>query len=166
MVNTVPSPIVAGVVTLPRTFALCVAGVVTDESGAADQQVKQEAEHLHADGHQEENERVPSLVADQQLGEDARQGDDDPCCAWVRTEQRDTEGMRGMRRATAAACTCTSMCARTYSLQSSPPVCTSWAASPCNHRNWTAALGRDEEVVIGVWQSTLREQDLFGGCAA
>lgn len=156
MVNLVPSPIVAGVVTFTRTFALCVAGVVTDESGAADQQVKQEAEHLHADGDEEENERVPSLVTDQQLGEDARQGDDDPCCAWVRAERRDTEGVRGMRRATgktgmtAATCMCSSMCACTYSLQSSPPVCTSWATSPCNHRNWTAALGRDEEVVIGV----------------
>lgn len=35
---------------------------------------------------------------------------------------------------------------RTYSLRSSPPVCTSWAASPCNHRNWTAALRREDEV--------------------
>lgn len=35
----------------------------------------------------------------------------------------------------------------THFLQSSPPACTSWAASPCNHRNWTAALGREEEEV-------------------
>lgn len=40
------------------------------------------------------------------------------------------------------------LCEGTYSLQSSLPVCTSWAASPCNHRNWTAALVGEEEVVI------------------
>lgn len=88
MVNPVSSPIVARVVTFARTFALRVVGVVADESGAADQQVKQEAEHLHADGDEEEDERVPPLVGDQQLGEDARQGDDHPCCAWEGQSER------------------------------------------------------------------------------
>ncbi len=27
-----------------------------------------------------------------------------------------------------------------YSLRSSHPVCSAWEASPCIHRNWTAAL--------------------------
>lgn len=73
MVNSVSSPIVTWIVTFDRTSALGVAGVVADESGASHQQVKQEAEHLHADGNQEEDKRVPPLVSDQQLGEDARE---------------------------------------------------------------------------------------------
>lgn len=94
MVNPVSSPVVTWVLTFVRTFALGVAGIVADESGAADQQVKQEAEHLHADGDEKEDERVPPLVGDQQLGEDARQGDDHPCCAWTRTEQGKEEEVR------------------------------------------------------------------------
>lgn len=86
MVDSVAGAVVPRVVTPARTFALGVAGVVAHESGAAHQQVKQEAEHLHADGHQEEDERVPPLVLDQQLGEDARQRDDHPRCAWVRAD--------------------------------------------------------------------------------
>lgn len=31
--------------------------------------------------------------------------------------------------------------AATYSPRSSRPACTSWAASPCSHRSWIAALG-------------------------
>lgn len=91
MVNAVSRPVVTRVVTLPRTFARCVAGVVADESGAAHQQVKQEAEHLHADGDEEEDERVPPLVVDQQLGEDARQRDDHPCSTWVRIKEIKTD---------------------------------------------------------------------------
>lgn len=71
MVNSVSGPVVARVVTFDRAFALGEVGVVADELGAADQQVEQEAEHLHADGDEEEDERVPPLVGDQQLGEDA-----------------------------------------------------------------------------------------------
>lgn len=81
VVNSVPSPVVPGVVALHWPFALGVARVVADESGAAHQKVKQEAEHLHGDGDEEEDERVPPIILDQQLGEDARQGDDHPCCA-------------------------------------------------------------------------------------
>lgn len=81
VVNSVPSPVVPGVVALHWSFALGVARVVADESGAAHQKVKQEAEHLHGDGDEEEDERVPPIILDQQLGEDARQGDDHPCCA-------------------------------------------------------------------------------------
>lgn len=44
--------------------------------------MKQETEHLHADGDKEEDECVRPLVADQQLGEDARQRDNDPGCTW------------------------------------------------------------------------------------
>lgn len=90
MMNPVSSPVVPRVVTFPRTFALAVVGVVADESGAADQQVKQKAEHLHADGDEEEDERVPPLVGDEQLGEDARQGDDHARRTW--------EGRRGSTR--------------------------------------------------------------------
>lgn len=65
MVHSVPGPVVTRVVAFGRAFALGVAGVVTDKLGASDQQVKQEAEHLHADGDEEEDERVPPLVGDQ-----------------------------------------------------------------------------------------------------
>lgn len=44
--------------------------------------MKQETEHLHADGDEEEDECVCPLICDQQLGEDARQGDNDPGCTW------------------------------------------------------------------------------------
>lgn len=80
--DAVSCPVVTRVVTSARTFGLAEAGVVEDKSGTAHQEVKQEAEHLHADGNQEEDERVPPLVLDQQLGEDAREGDDHPCRAW------------------------------------------------------------------------------------
>lgn len=83
MVNPVSGPVVTRVLTFAGTFALRVAGVVADESRATDQQVKQEAEHLHADGDEEEDERVPPLVGDQQLGEDAGQRDDHPRCTWM-----------------------------------------------------------------------------------
>lgn len=74
MVDPVSRPVVPRVVpAFARTFALGVAGVVAHEAGASHQQVEQEAEHLHADGDQEEDERVLLLVGDQQLGEDARQ---------------------------------------------------------------------------------------------
>lgn len=57
-----------------------------------------------------------------------------------------------------------SLSQRAYSLQSSPPVCTSWAASPCNHRNWTAALKRDMEEVIDANSSqTLKQHNLLKG---
>lgn len=92
--HLVCGPVVPRVLTFARTFTLAVAGEVADESGAADQQVKQEAEHLDADGDEEEDERVPPLVGDQQLGEDARQGDDHTCCAWTRTEQSKMEEVR------------------------------------------------------------------------
>lgn len=82
MVHPVPSAAVSRVVTFGLTSALGVAGVVADEARAPDHQVKQEAQHLHADGHQEEDERVLPLVGDEQLGEDAGQGDDDARCAW------------------------------------------------------------------------------------
>lgn len=62
MVNPVSRPAVTRVMTFARAFALGVVGVVADVSGAADQQVKQEAEHLHADGDEEEDKRVPPLV--------------------------------------------------------------------------------------------------------
>lgn len=71
MVDPVAGAVVSGVVALGGAFALRVAGVVADEPGAAHQQVQQEAEHLHADGDQEEDERVPPLIGDEQLGEDA-----------------------------------------------------------------------------------------------
>lgn len=80
MVNPVSSPDVTRVVTFHLTFALV--SVVGDKVGAADHQVKHEAEHLHADGYQEEDERVPPLICDQQLGEDPREGDDHPGCTW------------------------------------------------------------------------------------
>lgn len=76
MVNSVSCPAVVRVMTFNLPFDLGVVGVVADEFRAADEQVKQEAEHLHADGDEEEDERVGPLVRDQQLGEDARQGDD------------------------------------------------------------------------------------------
>lgn len=135
VMDAVSGPVVARVVTSARTFGLAEAGVVADKSGAAHQEVEQEAEHLHADGDQEEDERVPPLVRDQQLGEDAREGDDHPRRAWGRRrgsggcEHEGTSGVRGC----------------THSLRSSPPACSAWAASPCNHRNWTAALGGDGE---------------------
>ncbi len=94
MVYSVSSPIVARVVTLAWTFALSVAGVVADESGATDQQVEQKAEHLNADGDKEEDERVPSFISDQQFGEDARQGDDHACCTCFRAEERRTDTSR------------------------------------------------------------------------
>lgn len=146
MVNSVPGAVVTRVVTLARTFALGVAGIVADESGAAHQQVKQEAEHLHADGDQEEDERVPPLVLDQQLGEDARQRDDHPRCAWVRAED-DAGNEETVKKGEGDETDCSHVRVCTYSLRSSPPVCTSWAASPCSHRNWTAALGRDEQAL-------------------
>lgn len=86
MVDSVARPVVPGVVALRRPFALGVARVVADESGAPHQQVKQEAEHLHGDGDEEEDERVPPIVLDQQLGENPRQGDDHPRCAWTKTQ--------------------------------------------------------------------------------
>lgn len=117
--------------------------------------MKQEAEHFHADGDEEEDERVPPLIRDQQLGEDARQGDDYSSCTWEgRGEHTRQEKMEKVRKRVkeiikiAGIKMC--VCDCTHSLRSSPPVCTSWAASPCNHRNWTAALRRDEEVVISI----------------
>jgi len=73
VVDSVSGPVVVRVATFDRPFALGAVGVVANELRAADEQVEQEAEHLHADGDQEEDERVPLLVGDQQLGEDARQ---------------------------------------------------------------------------------------------
>lgn len=64
------------VVTFDLTFALCVAGVVADEPRASDDEVQHKAQHLHADGDQEEDQGVLLLIRDQQLGEDARQRDD------------------------------------------------------------------------------------------
>lgn len=90
--DVVPRPVVPRVVTLARTFALVVARVVADKPGTAHQEVKQEAEHLHADGNEEEDEGVPPLVRDQQLGEDAREGDDHPRCAWKHAGQGETRG--------------------------------------------------------------------------
>lgn len=81
MVDPVSRPVISWIVTFALTFTLGIAGVVAHESGATDKQVEQEAEHLHTDGHQEENERVPAFIHDEQLGEDAGQRDDDPCCA-------------------------------------------------------------------------------------
>lgn len=133
--DAVSCAVVPRVVASGRTSGLAEAGVVADKSGAAHQEVKQEAEHLHADGHQEEDERVPPLVRDQQLGEDAREGDDHPRRAWGRRRSSDGRGREGELGARGC----------THSLRSSPPACSAWAASPCNHRNWTAALGRDEE---------------------
>lgn len=147
MVDAVPRPVVPRVVTLARTFALGVARVVADEPGAAHQEVKQEAEHLHADGDEEEDEGVPPLVRDQQLGEDAREGDDHPRCAWKHAGQGGTGGTKVMGRVVAHMKEAAQGRFWTHSLRSSPPACTSWAASPCNHRNWTAELGRDEEEV-------------------
>lgn len=40
--------------------------------------MKQEAQHFHADGDEEEDQRVLLVVFDQQLGEDAGQRDDHP----------------------------------------------------------------------------------------
>lgn len=53
-------------------------GVVADEVCASHQQVQDEAHELHADGDEEEDDGVLPLVLDQQFGEDAAQGDDDP----------------------------------------------------------------------------------------
>lgn len=64
------------VVTFDLTFALGVAGVVADEPRASDDEVQHKAQHLHADGDQEEDQGVLLLIRDQQLGEDARQRDD------------------------------------------------------------------------------------------
>lgn len=96
MVDPVSSPVVVTRVrTFARPFALRVVGVVADESGAPDQQVKQEAEHLHADGDQEEDERVPPLVGDQQLGEDAGQGDNHAgCTCEYRGRERERESRK------------------------------------------------------------------------
>lgn len=96
--DTVPCPVVPRVVTSARTFAPGVAGVVADKSGAADQEMKQEAQHLHADGDQEEDERVPPLVSDQQLGEDAREGDDHPRRAWRQAGDGGGEAGRAAER--------------------------------------------------------------------
>lgn len=74
---------VPGVVALGRALALRVAGVVADEARAAHQQVQQEAEHLHGDGDQEEDERVAPVVLDEQLGEDPGQRDDHARRAWT-----------------------------------------------------------------------------------
>ncbi len=143
MVNPVSSAIVARVVTFTGTFALGVVGVVADKSGAADQQVKQEAEHLHADGDEEEDERVPPLVGDQQLGEDARQGDDHPGCAWegqrerrtgdggvkikrrVRIEERKTEKVRRRRerKSEKGKEMMAGMCVSVLTLSSHHPLC-------------------------------------------
>lgn len=135
--DAVSRPVVPRVVTLARTFALAVARVVADKPGTAHQEVKQEAEHLHADGNEEEDEGVPPLVRDQQFGEDAREGDDHPRCAWKHAGQRGEGGVRGVVHMKETA----RVRFWTHSLRSSPPACTSWAASPCNHRNWTAELG-------------------------
>lgn len=141
MVNAVSGAVLTGVVTFARPFPVGVAGIVADKPGASDQQVKQEAQHLHADRDEKEDERVPPFVGDQQLGEDARQRDNHPCRAWIKAQEGEgTVDRKEMGMA------CMWNVGFTYSLQSSPPVCTSWAASPCNHRNWTAALGREEEV--------------------
>lgn len=82
MVNPVPGPVVSRIVTFARTFTLGVAGVIPDKSWAADQQVKQEAQHFHADGDEEEDQRVLLVIFDQQLGEDAGQRDDHPSRTW------------------------------------------------------------------------------------
>lgn len=74
---------VPGVVALGRSLALRVARVVSDEAGASHQQVEQEAEHLHGDGDQEEDECVAPVVLDEQLGENPRQRDDHPRRAWT-----------------------------------------------------------------------------------
>lgn len=57
------------------------AGVIADEVCASHQQVQDKAHKLHADGDEEKDDGVLPLVLDQQLGEDATQGDDDPCGA-------------------------------------------------------------------------------------
>lgn len=95
--DVVSCPVVAGVVTFAWTCALGVARVVAHKPGAADQQMKQEAQHLHADGDEEEDERVPPLVSDQQLSEDAREGDDDARRAWkdAGEPRREEEVRRG-----------------------------------------------------------------------
>lgn len=95
--DTVSCPVVTRVVTFARTFALGVARVVADKSGTADQEMKQKAQHLHADGDEEEDERVPPLVSDQQLGEDAREGDDHTCRAWKQAREQEMEEVRWMR---------------------------------------------------------------------
>lgn len=95
MVDAVSCPAVPQVV----TFALGVAGVVADEPGTADQEMEQEAQQLHADGDQEEDERVPPLVGDQQLGEDAGEGDDDPRRACSSSGWRGETGGAGQKGA-------------------------------------------------------------------
>lgn len=92
--DAVSCPVVTRVVALARAFALGVARVVAHKSGAADQEMKQEAQHLHADGDEEENERVPPLIGDQQLGEDAREGDDHPRRACKQAGERQVEEVR------------------------------------------------------------------------
>lgn len=94
VMDAVSCPVVTRVETFAWTFALGVARVVADKSGTADQEVEQEAQHLHADGDEEEDERVPPLVSDQQLGEDAREGDDHPRRAWKQAGEREMEELR------------------------------------------------------------------------
>lgn len=95
--DAVSCPVVTRVETFAWTFALGVARVVADKSGTADHEMKQEAQHLHADGDEEEDERVPPLVSDQQLGEDAREGDDHPRRAWKQAGEREMEELRRVR---------------------------------------------------------------------
>lgn len=44
--------------------------------------MKQEAEHFHTDGDEEEDKRAPPLILYELLGEDARQGNDYTGCTW------------------------------------------------------------------------------------
>lgn len=68
MVHAVAGPAAVAAVAGPH-------GVVAHEAAAPNQQVQQEAQQLEARGDQEEDERAGVLVGQQQLGEDAAQGD-------------------------------------------------------------------------------------------
>ena len=85
MVNPVscPADLRPDVMTFPQAVTpVGGACVVTDESWATDNEVEKEAEHLHGDGHQEEDECVYPLVTDHEFSEDTTQRDDYTCCTW------------------------------------------------------------------------------------
>lgn len=81
MVDPVSSPVVSWIMTFGWTADLIVAGVIADKSRSTNNQVEQKTQHLHTDGDQEEDKGVLLVIRDQQLSEDAGQGDDHPSCA-------------------------------------------------------------------------------------